>query len=165
MEKLHPKAIWIFFFRILIFFIFLSFWLASFLATILKITGKGGFLSWLVLVFIICLVFAYFWAKLTYRFWLYELTEDVFKKEYGIIWKKYVSIPYGRIQNVDIYRGVIARILGLSTISIQTAGYGAVGGARRGFGGEGFLPGLDKNVAEQLRDELIKRAKGEKQGL
>lgn len=165
MEKLHPKAVWIFFFRVLGFCIFLSVWLTSFLAGLLRVAGKRGFLWWLILGFIICLIFAYFWSKLIYRFWRYELTEDVFKKEHGIIWKKYVSIPYERIQNIDIHRGVVDRILGLSSLSIQTAGYGAIGGMRRGIGGEGYLPGLGKNKAEEIRDELIQRAKGKKQGL
>lgn len=166
MQKLDPKVIWIFFFRFffgaIVLFLFLSIWLTGFLANL----EKGLTFFWLLIpFFILYLVFCWIWAKLSYRFWRYQLTEDVFKKEHGVIWKKYVSIPYDRIQNVDIYRGVIARILGLSNISIQTAGYGAVGGARRGFGGEGYLPGLDKNVAEELREELIKRAKGVKQGL
>lgn len=168
MQKLHPKAVWIFFFRFLlsglIFFIFISIWLASFLAQF----GRLSYLWWLLLIFICFVIFCYIWAKLTYRFWAYQLTEEAFKKEHGVIWKKYISIPYGRIQNVDIYRGVIARILGLSDLHIQTAGYSAVTcgrGRARGIGAEGYLPGLDINMAEQLREELIKRAKGNKQGL
>ena len=88
--------------------------------------------------------------------------EDVFKKESGVIWKKYVSIPYERIQNVDIYRGVFARILGLSDLHIQTAGASVVSygrGGLAGVGAEGRLPGIGKDVAEKLRDGLIKRAK------
>ena len=167
MQKLHPKAVWLFFISFLlsglIAFIFLSFWLGSFLAQI----GGLGYLWWVLLVFILFVIFCWIWAKLTYRFWRYQLTEEAFKKEHGVIWKKYVSIPYERIQNVDIYRGVIARILGLSDLQIQTAGASAVVYGRRmaGVGAEGRLPALDKNVAEQLREELIRRAKGAKQGL
>ena len=112
----------------------------------------------------IILLFAtllFFWAKLSYRFYKYELTDDGFRKELGVIYKKYVTIPYDRIQNVDIYRGILARILGLSDLHIQTAGasaqvsrYGWLAG-----GAEGRLPGLSKEDAEKLRDELIRRAK------
>ena len=172
MQKLHPKAVWIFFFRFffrgLFLFIFLSFWLAGFLASSGFLTSlRLGYLWGLLIIFILYIAFCYIWAKLTYRFWRYQLTEDAFKKEHGVIWKKYVSIPYERIQNVDIRRGVIARILGLSDILIQTAGASAVVYGRRmaGIGAEGYLPGLDKNVAEDLREGLIKRAKGTKQGL
>jgi len=176
MQKLHPKAIWIFFFRFLLgglfFFLFLSFWLAAALTNLLIESGKGiAYLWWLLLIFISLIaffaIFSWIWAKLTYRFWKYELTEDAFKKESGVIWKKYVSIPYERIQNVDIHRGLIARILGLSDLKIQTAGASAVVYGRRmaGIGAEGCLPGLGIGVAEKLRTELIKRAKGTKQGL
>jgi len=85
------------------------------------------------------------------------------KIEKGVIWKKYISIPYERIQNVDIYRGILARILGLSDLHIQTAGYSAYG--KHGMGSEGRFPGLDTRTAEQLREQLVKRAKGTRQGL
>lgn len=179
MEKLHPKSIWLFFFsflfRGLIFFIFFSFWLAPFIGAILGVSDNGNVMGYIIsfligwfIFFILYIVFCYIMAKLTYKYWKYELTEDVFRKESGVIWKKYVSIPYERIQNVDIYRGVFARILGLSDIQVQTAGASAVyygRGGIAGVGAEGRLPGVDKETAEKLRDELIKRAKQSKQSI
>ncbi len=97
-------------------------------------------------------------AVLTYYFYRYELREEGFRKEHGVIWKKYVTIPYERIQNVDIYRGVFARIFGLSDLNIQTAGMSTTVSSYGGSA-EGRLPGLSKEVAEQVRDELIRRAK------
>ncbi len=169
MQKLDPKVVWIFFFQFfgmgLIVFIFAGIYIGGSLA---KIAGIGGFWGWLLFVFILYIVFCYIWAKLTYRFWGYQLTEDAVKIEKGVIWKKYISIPYERIQNIDIYRGILARILGLSDLQIQTAGLSAVNYGRRGIGGagaEGRLPGLDKTKADELREEFVKRAKGAKQGL
>jgi len=106
---------------------------------------------------------SYIWAKLSYRFWRYDFTEDAIKIEKGVIWKKYISIPYERVQNVDIYRGILARIFKLSDLHIQTAGYSGYG--KYGMGTEGRLPGLDIQTAEQLREELVKKVKGTKQGL
>jgi len=114
------------------------------------------------------LVLCFVWAKLTYHFYRYELTDAGFRKELGVIYKKYVTIPYDRIQNVDIYRGILARILGLSDLNIQTAGMSATVGRYgvSGGGSEGRLPALSLEVAEQLRDELIQRARQSKnQGL
>lgn len=115
---------------------------------------------WLILIFLV--VLAFIWSHLSYRFYKYELTEDGFRKELGVIWKKYVTIPYDRIQNVDIYRGLLARILGLSDLQIQTAGMSVTVGRYgiAGAGSEGRLPGLSREEAEKIRDELIKRAKG-----
>lgn len=172
MQKLDPRAIWIFFFRFLLFGLFILIFafgwsvefITSFFDDTLTITV---ILLWSALLFILYLIFSWVWAKLTYNLFLYQLSEDSFKKEQGVIWKKYVSIPYERIQNVDIHRGVVARILGLSDLYIQTAGSSAVVYGRRmsGIGVEGYLPGLNKAVAEQLREELIKKAKSSKQGL
>ena len=151
MEKLHPKAVWLFFFQ----FLFVGLFVLIFLGILI---GR-----WLILGLLFYVIFCYILAKLTYRFWRYQLTEDAVKIEKGVIWKKYISIPYERVQNVDIYRGILARILGLSDLHIQTAGYS--GYRRHGIGTEGRLPGLDPQIAEQLREELIKKVKGTKQGL
>lgn len=168
MQQLHPKAVWIFFFRYIISFFFIGLWLSFALMSVLVdtdiVTGIMAILIIAIFLLIFVTIFAFIWAKLSYHFWRYELTEDAYKAERGIIWKRYVSIPYERIQNVDIYRGIIARILGLSDIQVHTAGYGGAGA--KGLGSEGRLPGLSKEQAEVIRDQLISRAKGEKnQGL
>ena len=111
------------------------------------------------------ILLCYFLAKSAYRYWHYELTENALRIEKGIIWKKYLSIPYERIQNVDISRGVLDRILNLSDIQIQTAGNSAVYGRPGGWHSEGKIPGLDIKIAEQLREELVNKSKGTKQGL
>jgi len=123
-----------------------------------------GFLNWLWLIIPVLVVLGYVWAKLSYENYKYELTDDSFRKELGVIYKKYVSIPYERIQNIDIYRGILDRLLGLSNLHVQTAGASSAMNYRgmwRG-GAEGKLPGLSKEVAEQLRDELVKRSQGAK---
>jgi len=169
MEKLDPKAFWIFFFNLLLAGFFIALAICYVGVPLLGILGKSLFsiFWWVILFFIIWIGFSYFWAGLSYNAYKYELTEDAFKKEQGVIWKRYVSIPYERIQNVDIYRGVIARILGLSDLMIQTAGYSAGYGGRGAWGRdpEGRIPGLSKEKAEELREELIKRAKGTKSGV
>src|SRR3989338_9052741 len=163
MKQLDPKAVWLF---------FISFVLRAFIPIIfLSIYGavilgefSFGFLNWLWIIVPAFLVLCFVWAKLTYYFYRYELTDVGFRKELGVIYKKYVTIPYDRIQNVDIYRGILARLLGLSDLNIQTAGmsatinrYGVSGG-----GAEGRLPALSREVAEQLRDELIQRTRQSK---
>ncbi len=166
MEKLSPKVVWIFFVRFLfagLFIFAVLFWM------LIPIILAGGILSGKVFlfpaaVFVFYVLFCYGWAKLTYRFWLYDITEDTFKMEHGVIWKRYVSIPYERVQNIDIHRGVMARIFGLSDLRIQTAGFGGAQG-RYGAWAEGNLPGIKREKAEQLREELISKVKGTKQGL
>jgi uncharacterized membrane protein YdbT with pleckstrin-like domain len=165
MQQLHPKSVWLFFFtglfQLLIFMIFLSIWLGTLLLNLNIMRGISGYVAFAIIIFVILIFLLYIWARLSYRFYRYELTEDGFKKELGVIYKKYVTIPYERIQNVDIYRGILARILGLSDLNIQTAGASAQVNRHGvfGAGAEGRLPGLLHADAEKLRDELIKRAK------
>jgi len=168
MQQLHPKAVWLFFIQFLFLlltpFFFIFFVFGSRYSVVLSATKGVGFSwGWLIFGIIVYILFCYLWARLSYRFWRYEISENAIKIEKGVIWKKYVSIPYERIQNVDIYRGLLARILSLSDLHIQTAGYSGYG--RHGMGTEGRFPGLDPQTAERLREELIKRAKGTKQGL
>ena len=162
MRQLDPKAVWLFFLRSVFVFLFIAIWIG-----LGFITAFGSL--WIgLLIFLAVLVFSFIWAKLTYHFYRYELTDAGFRKELGVISKKYVTIPYDRIQNVDIYRGILARILGLSDLNIQTAGMSATVGrfGVSGGGAEGRLPALSRKTAEQIRDELIQRARQAKnQGL
>lgn len=167
MQRLDPKSVWLFFINLIlrwfIVLVLLGIWPSMFL---LGIRDRGAdfsfdFLKWLWIIIPVLIIFFWIWAKLTYHFYRYEFREEGFRKELGVIWKKYVTIPYDRIQNININRGVIARILGLSDLNIETAGasaqvsrYGAYS-----LGAEGRLPGVSREVAEQLRDELIKRAR------
>lgn len=172
MQKLNPKAVWIFFIQNLIGSLAISFFILFFglaaLAEIINVYYWLKYLLFILLLFVILIILSWIFAKLAYRFWGYQLADESFKKEQGIIWKKYASIPYERIQNIDIHRGILERFLGLSSLHIQTAGASAVvygRGRISGVGSEGYLPGLGREVAEQLRDELVRRAKGTKQGL
>ena len=185
MQQLSPKAVWLFFIELILAWIFLVPFLFLFFVPFIavgfgffKLIKEGPFtldisslkslLSWLWVIIPAIPVASWVQAKLTYRFYRYELREEGFRKEHGIVWKTYVTIPYNRIQNIDIYRGVIDRLLGLSDLHIQTAGASVqfAGSRASGRGAEGGLPGLSREVAEQLRDELIKRAQQSKnQGL
>jgi len=171
MQSLDKKAVWYFtisyylyFLISFVFFIPLLFmgpWvIISLLVLERKLTTATLLEPWTFasspITLIVLFIFAHGWAVLVQHFYKYEITDDGFRKEYGVIYKKYVTIPYTRIQNIDIHRGIVERFLGLSTIRIQTAGAGGVARA------EGTLPGLSEMVAIELRDELIARAKAEK---
>ncbi len=107
------------------------------------------------------------YARMAYNRWFYEFTPNQLRLERGIIWKRYSNVAYERIQNVDITRGVIARIIGFSTVNIQTAGYSAPSGKSFTAHAEGYIPAVSIKEAEQIREFVIKKisaSKG-KQGL
>jgi len=164
MEKLHPKAIWLFFFRaffaLSFFTVFIFIPFSPLISSIKDYLSLG---SLIIITLLLIAIFSYIWARLTYRFWLYELDENAVKIEKGVITKKYITIPYERIQNIDIYRGIFARLFGLSDLQIQTAGYSNY--KQHSQGSEGRLPGLGVQKAESLREQLVKKIKGTDQGL
>ena len=143
MKQLDPKAIWLFFMRYIFITIFLVALFNTFFAYFFFLTTKvdenkvplGEFLwsgftysiGWTLIFSILGFIFSYIWARLSYNFYRYELHDNGFRKELGVIWKKYVTITYDRIKNVDIYRGIWARLFGLSDLHIQTAGMSTVG--------------------------------------
>ena len=105
---------------------------------------------------VLTIVFTNLFINLTYKNYKYELTKDELKIEKGIITKTYKSIPFSRIQNIEIKRGIFARMLGYSAVAIHTAGYSS---AAQYYAPEGNLPGVSIKEAENLRKELIKRSK------
>jgi membrane protein YdbS with pleckstrin-like domain len=85
----------------------------------------------------------------------YQLREDDVLFRRGILYQRFVSVPYGRMQLVDINRGPLARALGLSELKFVTAA-AATGVA---------LPGLAEADAEELRDQLVALAESRRAGL
>lgn len=95
----------------------------------------------------------------SYENYKYQLQEDRIYIEKGFIWKRYIYIPYERIQNVDIIRGPLARMFGLSDLQIQTAG------SSTNLMIEGIIPAVAADEANKLRDEILAKVPGKKQGL
>ena len=153
MKQLDPKYILKYFLSGTISLIIWIFLVGGLIIGIIKAAEPKFNLYWPIIgLCITCLIFIpliWLFAKWTYHFYRYELGEKGFQEESGIIWKVYNTIPYGRIQHIDIYRGVFDRILGLSCLYIRTAGITYLP--------EGRLPGLSTSDAEQLREELLNR--------
>ena len=85
----------------------------------------------------------------------YQLRPDDLLFKRGLMWQRMVAVPYGRMQLVDINRGPIARLIGLSELKLVTAA--AASGV--------VIPGLPEAAAEQLRDTLVELAESRRAGL
>jgi len=85
----------------------------------------------------------------------YQLRADdvVFRR--GILYRRQVAVPYGRLQLVDISRGPVSRFLGLSELRLVTAA------ASTGV----TIPGLPESVAEELQNHLMSVAESRRAGL
>lgn len=85
----------------------------------------------------------------------YQLRSDDLLFRKGLMFQRFVSVPYGRMQLVDINRGPLDRALGLSELKFVTAA------AATGV----VIPGLPEGDAETLRDELVALAESRRAGL
>jgi len=113
------------------------------------------------LLFIVALAITFFAAWLIYSTYKFCLGDDSLKIKRGILNKEEVAIPYRQIQDVDIKRDLSFQLLGLSRIVIITAGHEE--DEKPGDDDtEGILPALDKDLAEWLQAELLKRANVQK---
>lgn len=93
-----------------------------------------------VLAVIVPLVLAITWAVLFYNRYAYMVDDGSVYINRGILWKRNVVIPFERVQHTTVTRGPVEILLGLSSLSIFTAGTASVGG--------GFGPGLNMMAAE-----------------
>jgi membrane protein YdbS with pleckstrin-like domain len=85
----------------------------------------------------------------------YQLRADDLVFRRGILFQRFVAVPYGRMQLVDINRGPLSRALGLSDLKFVTAA--AASGVA--------IPGLPETEAEELRDHLVAVAETRRAGL
>ncbi|MFC4986561.1 PH domain-containing protein [Saliphagus infecundisoli] len=79
-----------------------------------------------------------------YRF-EYELSEDTFDLASGVFSRRDREIPFRRVQNVDVSRGIVQRLLGLAVVSIETAGGGDTEATLR-YVGEGEANWLQREI-------------------
>ena len=85
----------------------------------------------------------------------YRLRDDDLLMRRGIMFQRFVSVPYGRMQLVDVTRGPVARMLGLADLKFVTAA------ASSGI----EIPGLPEDDAATLRDRLVALAESRRTGL
>lgn len=82
-----------------------------------------------------------------------ELAEELVVRR-GVMFKRLILVPYGRMQYVEVDSGPLARRLGIATVTLHTA---AVAKAH--------IPGLPEAEARRLRDRLTRRSDAMMAGL
>jgi uncharacterized protein len=68
-------------------------------------------------------VLLWYWVGLYFESMWYELREDEINWKRGVWFRTTGIIAYNRITNLDVRQGPFMRFLGISNLSIQTAGY------------------------------------------
>lgn len=88
------------------------------------------------------------WAHLRWTCFRWSAWDDAIDLRHGVISRRESLVPYHRIQQIDVHRGPIERMVGLSTLVLRTAAATT----------DAELPGIAAEHAEQLRHTLLARA-------
>lgn len=116
--------------------------------------GIIGAVVWVVAVLISCGL-GWVVAELGQRSIGYVERADDLLVTYGVIVRRLVVVPYGRMQYVDVTAGLLERMLGIATVRLHTAA--AATDAR--------IPGLPAAEAAVLRDRLTQQGENRAIGL
>ena len=154
MEKLtlrpekEQRTLW-FITWVIIFVIGTPFWIVTpfFVVDILIFFGVFLFV-WLVIMILVAI-----WIPAAFKALEYTIDDDGVKMRGGVVWKKFVTVPYSKITNVDITRGPLQRLFNIGTIHVQTAG--AAG--KQGEKAELKLAGI--RDLEKVREVIIENIK------
>jgi membrane protein YdbS with pleckstrin-like domain len=73
----------------------------------------------------------------------------------GILFRRTVIVPYGRMQLVDVTAGPIDRWLGITTVQLHTAAATT----------DATIPGLEPDIAAAVRDRLARKGENRSAGL
>jgi len=104
---------------------------------------------WLIGVLVIVLALAvgawgWAWAGRNQRSWGYAEHDDDLLVTSGVMFKRLVAIPYGRMQFVDVQAGPLARAYGVASVTLHTASAETAAD----------IPGLPAAEATRLRNRL-----------
>jgi len=98
---------------------------------------------------------AWWWSARSQRAWGYAERADDLYIVHGIMWRRLVAVPYGRMQFVDVRGGPLERAFGLSTVKLHTARPSTTA----------VIPGLERAEAIRLRDRLTELGESRAAGL
>lgn len=87
-------------------------------------------------------------AHLRWTCFRWSAGPDAIDLRHGVISRRESLVPYHRIQQIDVHRGPVERMVGLSTLVLRTAAATT----------DAEVPGIAADHAEQLRHRLLHRA-------
>ncbi len=101
------------------------------------------------------------WYEFKYvKMFSFEVLENNLVIRHGVFNRVKATIPYSRIQNINITNGVFDRMYNIFTVKVETAGFSAAasGGQSGHIKPEGYIPGLkDPTLIENKIKEHLMR--------
>ncbi|MHA6760840.1 PH domain-containing protein [Streptacidiphilus sp. PAMC 29251] len=113
--------------------------------------------SWAAVALLPLLATAWGWYAVgrNWRSWRFAEREDDLLITHGVLWRRQLVVPYGRMQAVDVAAGPLERAFGVASVQLHTATEHT----------SAKIPGLLPAEAERLRDTLAERGEARQAGL
>ena len=134
------------------------FWLiviAAVVAIALLVAGYAAGAGLTIAVAVIIIVWQWWLIGRQVKVYRYVEREEDLLVTSGILFRRLVIVPYGRMQLVDLVAGPFERMAGLASVQLHTAA--ATTDAK--------IPGLVPSDAAQLRDRLAARGEQRSAGI
>ena len=87
-----------------------------------------------------------------YRAWGYRVDGDELRLRRGVWIRVHTLVPLDRVQHIDLSQGPLERALGICSLVLHTAGT---------LHSQIVVPGLTRDTAERIRDEIRARIREE----
>jgi membrane protein YdbS with pleckstrin-like domain len=144
LDKKYKKIIII---RLVIFYLFISGLFAGFLFISEEIPPTSILITFSILL-VVLIVCSSTITILGFSKKGYLVREKDISYQKGLITYKLISVPFNRIQHVEVNQGVLAKIFKLSSVKIYTAG---------GNASDLSIPGLPSETAQNLKAFLSEK--------
>jgi len=117
-------------------------------AVVAVVTGRTALAAVAVAVALVISLIGVSIVGLRWRSWTWSAWDDALELQHGVLTRHASVVPYHRIQQIDVHRGPLQRLLGVSRLVLRTAAATT----------DATIPGLGEVEADHLRYELLKRA-------
>lgn len=87
------------------------------------------------------------WTGLVWRAWQFRVDDDALHLRRGVLTRHESTIPYHRVQHIDLEAGPLERRMGLTSLVLRTASASS----------DATVPGIDTADAEALRGRILTR--------
>lgn len=152
-ERLHPDYRWVMLIaRVISLFILLGILVIA--SLVLVSQELGAYTKYIFTGYGIIALFRLGFVFIAYKRKGFALRKrDVIYKE-GVLYYRWVALPYDRVQHAEVHAGLMERLFELSSLRIYTAG---------GSSSDLSIPGLKPDQALKMRSFILKRAGGDEE--
>lgn len=94
---------------------------------------------------IVMVAIGWWWTALVWRAWQFRVGEHALHLRHGVLTRRESTIPFHRVQHIDLEAGPLERRLGLTTLVLRTASASS----------DSTVPGIDASHADELRTRIL----------